>query len=301
MNSNPVTKFHKDKSLIFRMYFTIFMLGILYAIFSLFLLASGVPVTFIVLIVAGMVVFQYYTSDKLLLRSTGAKIIDEKSDQALFDTVRNLANNYGMPMPKIAVIESKVPNAFATGRNPDNSVVAVTTGIRERLTELELRAVLGHELAHVYNQDMKVLAIANFLTTITSFLMTMFFWNMMFGGMGRNRNNGSGGFMVVYLVTIIVYFIGQLLVLALTRHREYGADNTGAEITGDPESLANALEKISGSLARIPDQDLRKLQTANAFLIIPSALKGEGSMNLFSTHPPVEERVKRLRNLKHRF
>ena len=134
MNSNPVTKFHKDKSLIFRMYFTIFMLGILYAIFSLFLLASGVPVTFIVLIVGGMVVFQYYTSDKLLLKSTGAKIIDEKSDQALFDTVRNLANNYGMPMPKIAVIESNVPNAFATGRNPDNSVVAVTTGIRERLT-----------------------------------------------------------------------------------------------------------------------------------------------------------------------
>ena len=209
MNSNPVTKFHKDKSLIFRMYFTIFMLGILYAIFSLFLLASGVPVTFIVLIVGGMVVFQYYTSDKLLLKSTGAKIIDEKSDQALFDTVRNLANNYGMPMPKIAVIESNVPNAFATGRNPDNSVVAVTTGIRERLTELELRAVLGHELAHVSNQDMKVLAIANFLTTITSFLMTMFFWNMMFGGMGRNRNNGSRGFMVVYLVTIIVYFIGQ--------------------------------------------------------------------------------------------
>ena len=107
--------------------------------------------------------------------------------------------------------------------------------------------------------------------------------------------------MIVYLVTIIVYFIGQLLVLSLTRHREYGADHTGAEITGDPESLANALEKISGSLARIPDQDLRKLQTANAFLIIPSALKGEGSMNLFSTHPPVEERVKRLRNLKHRF
>ena len=283
------------------MYFTIFMLGVLYGIFSLFLLASGVPITFIVLIVGVMMLFQYYTSDKLVLKSTGAKIINENSDPALFNIVRNLANNYSMPMPKVAVIESNVPNAFATGRNPDNSVVAITTGIRERLTELELRAVIGHELAHVANQDMKVLAIANFLTTITSFLMTMFFWNMMFGGMGRNRNNGSSGIMIVYLVTIIVYFIGQLLVLSLTRHREYGADHTGAEITGDPESLASALEKISGSLARIPDQDLRKLQTANAFLIIPSALKGEGSMNLFSTHPPVEERVKRLRNLKHRF
>ena len=301
MDSNPVTKFHKDKSLILRMYFTIFMLGVLYGIFSLFLLASGVPITFIVLIVGVMMLFQYYTSDKLVLKSTGAKIINENSDPALFNIVRIFANNYSIPMPKVAVIESSVPIAFATGRNPDNSVVAITTGIRERLTELELRAVIGHELAHVANQDMKVLAIANFLTTITSFLMTMFFWNMMFGGMGRNRNNGSSGIMIVYLVTIIVYFIGQLLVLSLTRHREYGADHTGAEITGDPESLASALEKISGSLARIPDQDLRKLQTANAFLIIPSALKGEGSMNLFSTHPPVEERVKRLRNLKHRF
>ncbi|MBA31062.1 MAG: zinc metalloprotease HtpX [Chloroflexi bacterium] len=301
MNSNPVTKFHKDKSLILRMYFTVFMLGVLYSIFSLFLLSAGIPLTFIFLIVGAMVVFQYYTSDKLVLKSTGAKIIDEQSNPKLFSIVRNLANNYNMPMPKVAIIDSMVPNAFATGRNSQNSVVAVTKGIIERLTELELRAVLGHELAHVANQDMKVLAIANFLTTLTSFLMTMFFWNMMFGGMGRTRNNSSGGIMIIYLVTMLVYFLGQILVLSLTRHREYGADHTGSEITGDPESLANALEKISGSLARIPDQDLRKFQTANAFLIIPSALKGEGSMNLFSTHPPTEERVKRLRNLKHRF
>ena len=265
MNSNPVTKFHKDKSLILRMYFTIFMLGILYAIFSLFLLASGVPVTFIVLIVGVMVVFQYYTSDKLILKSTGAKIIDQESDPALFNIVRNLANNYDMPMPKVAVIKSNVPNAFATGRNPDNSVVAITTGIRERLTELELRAVLGHELAHVANQDMKILAVANFLTTITSFLMTMFFWNMMFGGVGRSRNNGSGGIMIVYLVTILVYFIGQLLVLALTRHREYGADHTGAEITGDPESLASALEKISGSLAEFQTKILENYKQPMPF------------------------------------
>ena len=301
MNSNPVTKFHKDKSLILRMYFTVFMLGVLYFIFSLFLLSTGIPITFIFLIVGAMVVFQYYTSDKLVLKSAGAKIIDEKSDPKLFSIVRSLSNNYNMPMPKVAIIDSKVPNAFATGRNPQNSVVAVTKGIIERLSELELRAVLGHELAHVANQDMKVLAIANFLTTLTSFLMTMFFWNMMFGGISRGRNSSSGGIMIIYLVTMLVYFLGQILVLSLTRHREYGADHTGAEITGDPDSLANALEKISGSLARIPDQDLRKFQTANAFLIIPSALKGEGSMNFFSTHPPIEERVKRLRNLKHRF
>jgi len=203
-------------------------------------------------------------------------------------------------MPKIAVIDTAIPNAFATGRNPKNALVAVTTGIQQRLSDRELSAVIGHELAHVANRDMRVLAIANFLVTLTSFLMTMLFWNMLFGGMGGRRNNNGGGIMMVYLVTIIVYFIGQLLVLALTRYREYGADHTGAEISGDPGALADALEKISGTIANIPDKDLRKLQTANAFLIIPAALKGEGSMNLFSTHPPLQERIKRLRELEQR-
>ena len=200
----------------------------------------------------------------------------------------------------MAIIDTAVPNAFATGRNPKNALVAVTVGIHQRLSERELQAVIGHELAHVANRDMRILAIANFLVTLTSFLMTMLFWNMLFGGMGSRRNNGGGGMMMVYLVTIIVYFVGQLLVLALTRYREFGADHTGAEISGDPGALADALEKISGTVAGIPDQDLRKLQTANAFLIIPAALKSQGSMNLFSTHPPLEERVRRLRELEQR-
>jgi heat shock protein HtpX len=178
----------------------------------------------------------------------------------------------------------------------------VTSGIRQRLSDRELEAVLGHEIAHVTNRDMRVLAIANFLVTVTSFLMTMLFFNMLFGGMRRDSRDGggAGGLMVVYLVTIVVYFIGQLLVLALTRYREYGADHTGSEISGDPGALASALEKISGSMALIPDQDLRRLQTANAFLIVPLALKGQGMSNLFSTHPPVEERIRRLRELEMR-
>jgi heat shock protein HtpX len=266
----------------------------------MFLLAAGTPLMFVVPIVGVMVVVQYYMSDRLILMSTGAKEVSSEQAPQLHLMVKTLADRYEMPMPKVAIIDTAVPNAFATGRNPKNALVAVTVGIQQRLSERELQAVIGHELAHVANRDMRILAIANFLVTLTSFLMTILFWNMLFGGMGSRRNNGGGGMMMVYMVTILVYFVGQLLVLALTRYREFGADHTGSEISGDPGALADALEKISGTVAGIPDQDLRKLQTANAFLIIPAALKSQGSMNLFSTHPPLEERVRRLRELEQR-
>ena len=282
------------------MYFTMFMLGFLYAVFALFLYAAGTGMIFIAPIVGIMVAVQYFMSDRLILMSTGAKQVSAEQEPELHQMVKTLADRYEMPMPKVAVIDTEVPNAFATGRNPKNALVAVTTGIQRRLNKRELQAVIGHELAHVANRDMKVLAIANFLVTLTSFLMTMLFWNMLFGGMGGRRNNSGSGIMIVYLVTIVVYFLGQLLVLALTRYREYGADHTGAEISGNPGALADALEKISGTVNTIPDKDLRKLQTANAFLIIPAALKNEGSMNLWSTHPPLTERVKRLRELEQR-
>ena len=280
------------------MYFTMFMLGILYGVFALFLMAVNFPIILIGVIVALLVGVQYFLSDRMIMWSTGAKQVDRSQEPELFAMVERVAMKADMPMPKVAVINSMVPNAFATGRNPKNALVAVTAGIRQRLSDRELEAVMAHEIAHVRNRDMRVLAVANFLVTITSFLMTMLFWNMLFGGFGRRQQ--SGGIMLVYLVTILVYFLGQLLVLALTRYREYGADHSGAEISGDPGALANALEKISGSMARIPDEDLRKLQTASAFMIIPAALKGESAMNLFSTHPPVEDRIRRLRELERR-
>lgn len=280
------------------MYFTMFMLGVLYGVFALFLMAVNFPIIWIGVIVAGLVGVQYFLSDKMIMWSTGAKEVSRAEEPELFAMVERVATKAGMPMPKVAVINSMVPNAFATGRNPKNALVAVTVGIRQRLSGRELEAVMAHEIAHVRNRDMRVLAVANFLVTVTSFLMTMLFWNMLFGGFGRRQQ--SGGILLVYLVTILVYFLGQLLVLALTRYREYGADHSGAEISGDPGALASALEKISGSMARIPDEDLRKLQTASAFMIIPAALKGESAMNLFSTHPPVEDRIRRLRELEKR-
>ena len=298
MASFSRAKFKKDTGLVTRMYFTMFMLGILYGVFALFLMAVNFPIILIGVIVALLVGVQYFLSDRMIMWSTGAKQVDRSQEPELFAMVERVAMKADMPMPKVAVINSMVPNAFATGRNPKNALVAVTAGIRQRLSDRELEAVMAHEIAHVRNRDMRVLAVANFLVTITSFLMTMLFWNMLFGGFGRRQQ--SGGIMLVYLVTILVYFLGQLLVLALTRYREYGADHSGAEISGDPGALANALEKISGSMARIPDEDLRKLQTASAFMIIPAALKGESAMKLFSTHPPVEDRIKRLRELERR-
>ena len=298
MASFSRAKFKKDTGLVTRMYFTMFMLGILYGVFALFLMAVNFPIILIGVIVALLVGVQYFLSDRMIMWSTGAKQVDRSQEPELFAMVERVAMKADMPMPKVAVIDSMVPNAFATGRNPKNALVAVTVGIRQRLSDRELEAVMAHEIAHVRNRDMRVLAVANFLVTITSFLMTMLFWNMLFGGFGRRQQ--SGGIMLVYLVTILVYFLGQLLVLALTRYREYGADHSGAEISGDPGALANALEKISGSMARIPDEDLRKLQTASAFMIIPAALKGESAMNLFSTHPPVEDRIRRLRELERR-
>ena len=298
MTSLSTKKFKRDSGLVTRMYFTMFMLGVLYGVFALFLMAVNFPIIWIGVIVAGLVGVQYFLSDKMIMWSTGAKEVSRAEEPELFAMVERVATKAGMPMPKVAVINSMVPNAFATGRNPKNALVAVTVGIRQRLSGRELEAVMAHEIAHVRNRDMRVLAVANFLVTVTSFLMTMLFWNMLFGGFGRRQQ--SGGILLVYLVTILVYFLGQLLVLALTRYREYGADHSGAEISGDPGALASALEKISGSMARIPDEDLRKLQTASAFMIIPAALKGDSAMNLFSTHPPVEDRIRRLRELEKR-
>jgi heat shock protein HtpX len=293
MNSDRSTrKLKRDSGIVFRMYFTMVLIGIIYGVFAYVMMRLGVPLAFIAAIVLGLAVFQYFMSDRLVMMSTGAQEVSEDDAPHLHAMIRELVDRYGMPMPKVAIINSVMPNAFATGRNPENALVAVTTGILQRLTRRELRAVLGHELAHVANRDMKVLAISNFFVTLTSFLMTMFFFNMLFG----RRGGGSGPFLIAYLVTILVYFIGKLLVLALTRYREYGADHTGAEISGDPGALADALEKISMGIDYIPDEDLRRLQTAQAFLIVP-ALKGFAG-NMFSTHPPIEERIARLRELE---
>ena len=288
-------KFKRDKELVLRMYFTWFLLGILYFFFAMLLNTFGVQFGFIAVIVLVLGSIQYFMSDKMVLYSSGAKLIKRADDEELFLIVDELSHSAGIDPPKIAIMDSNVLNAFATGRNTKNSLIAVTTGLRKSLNRSELRAVVAHEIAHIVNGDVKVLAIANFFVMLSSFLMQMFFWNMLFGGMGRNRDNGggAGAIFILYIATMIVYFIGQLLVLALTRYREFGADYTGSNISGEPIELASALRKISISSISIPSQDLRQFKTANAFMIIP-ALSGDDISRLMSTHPPVEDRIRRL-------
>ena len=288
-------KFKRDKELVLRMYFTWFLLGILYFFFAMLLNTFGVQFGFIAVIVLVLGSIQYFMSDKMVLYSSGAKLIKRADDEELFLIVDELSHSAGIDPPKIAIMDSNVLNAFATGRNTKNSLIAVTTGLRKNLNRSELRAVVAHEIAHIVNGDVKVLAIANFFVMLSSFLMQMFFWNMLFGGMGRNRDNGggAGAIFILYIATMIVYFIGQLLVLALTRYREFGADYTGSNISGEPIELASALRKISISSISIPSKDLRQFKTANAFMIIP-ALSGDDISRLMSTHPPVEDRIRRL-------
>lgn len=204
-----------------------------------------------------------------------------------------------MPVPKkIAVIDTHVPNAFATERNPKNAVVAVTRGLLIRLDGSEIEAVLAHELAHVKNRDVMVLTWASVIVIMAGYLLQMLFWMSLIGGRGDRRDGGQAAMimMAVYFGTIAVYFLSQILIMALSRYREYAADRSGSIVTGAPLQLASALGKISNEMYRIPEKDLRQVEHASAFFIVP-ALKGNTAARLFSSHPPVEKRIEKLRDM----
>ncbi len=293
----------RDGGLRWRMWFVYFSLTLLYLFFIAALAALGIEIGFVLVIVAILLLVQYFASDKLVLRSMGAKEVSPEEQPKLHAMVDRLVAQAEMPKPKLAIANSDVPNAFATGRNPKNSVVCVTTGIMRRLDDGELEAVLGHELTHIKNRDVRVMTLASFFATVAAMLMQMLMWMSLLGGMGAHRGGRGGGgsffaaMMLAYLVSIVVYFVATLLILALSRYREYSADRGGALLTGAPSRLASALTKISGTIARIPTEDLRKVETANAFFII-SALKGESLAGLLASHPPVNKRVERLRSLE---
>jgi heat shock protein HtpX len=294
----------RDRELTFRMFFTMFMLALLYVAFIGLLFWAGVPWFFILIISIGMAVFQYFMSDKLVLATTGAKVVTPEQEPWLHATIDRLAAIGDIPKPKkVAIMESHVPNAFATGRNPKNAVVAVTRGLLNRLNQQEVEAVLGHELTHVKNRDVMVLTWASIIVIMAGYLLQMLFWMNLFGGFGGDRGDRREGgqaalvMLAVYVGTILVYFLSQLLILALSRYREYAADRGGAMLTGAPMQLASALQKISSDMYRIPEKDLRQVEHASAFFIIP-ALKGDTVASLFSSHPPVEKRIARLQNMQ---
>ena len=292
----------RDSELTFRMFFTMFMLGLLYVAFIGLLFWAGISPIFIGVIAVVMALFQYYGSDKLVLMTTRAKVVSPQEEPRLHATIERLAAMADMPKPKsIAIMDTHVPNAFATGRNPKNSVIAVTRGLLSRLDEKEVEAVLAHELTHVKNRDVAVLTWASIIVIMAGYMMQMLFWMSLFGGIGgRDRRDGGNAAMImlaVYVGTIAVYFLSQLLIMALSRYREYAADRGSAIITGAPLQLASALSKISNDMYRIPEKDLRQVERANAFFIIPK-LKDDKMASLFSSHPSVDTRIERLRDMQ---
>ena len=297
MSSQPAN-ISKDSGLTLRMFFTGFLLFLVYIVFFGILLISGLPVAFVLIFGIGMVFFQYFFSDRLVLATTRAKVTTQEEYPELHEMIEKLAVQSGIPKPKkIALMDIDAPNAFATGRSPKHATIAVTTGLLRRLNDEELEGVLGHELTHVKNRDVAVMTWASLIIVIAGFLMQMMFWMSLFGGFGGHRREGGGNAMMimlaVYVGIIVIYFVSQILTMALSRYREFAADRTGAIITGNPLALASALKKISGQIAQIPEKDLRTVEHANAFFIIP-ALQGKSIASMLSSHPSTDDRVAKL-------
>jgi heat shock protein HtpX len=283
----------RDWGLTVRVWFTGLLLLLLYLVFMTILLAFGVGLWFIVLLAVGMGLVQYFFSDKLVLWSTGAKVIAEDEQPELHRMVEKLCREADLPMPKIAIMQSPVPNAFATGRSPKHAVVACTDSIMRLLNRDELEAVLAHELSHVKNRDILTMTLASFIAMIASMIMQSFFFSALFGG--RSREGGS--WIIIWIVSILVYAISTLLILALSRYREFAADRGSAQITRNPRALISALNKISGRIEVVPPEAKAKIEGANAFFIIP-ALSGNTIMELLSTHPPLEKRIANLEKVE---
>ncbi len=297
--------YRPDGQLAFRMVMTMFLLVLVYVAF-VFALGSifpnlGFAFFFVIaLILAGA---QFYFADKIAMWSMNARVVSEAEEPQLHAMVERLAQQANLPKPRIALVNTSVPNAFATGRNERNAVICVTTGIMQRLTPPEMEAVLAHELTHVLNHDVLVMTIASFFSMVAGLMTRSMLYGMMWGGMGygggrRGRDN-NGGVILVFLISALVAAISFVLVRTLSRYRELAADRGSALITGQPGNLASALMKISDAVqsGRIPDRDLRQAQTVNALAIIP-AIKGDDLSELFSTHPSLHHRIEQLQKIQ---
>jgi heat shock protein HtpX len=240
----------------------------------------------------GLAFVQYYTSDKIALAASRAKVVERDEAPELHDMVERLCAMADLPKPRIAVVPTDVPNAFATGRNPKNSVVAVTEGLWYRLSKPEVEGVLAHELSHIGNRDVAIMTVSSFFAMVAALLMRVGLFGGMFGG-GRDRGGGTPVWLIMFLVAMLTYVLSYVLILMISRYREYAADRGAAIITGAPENLMSALQRIAGQIQQIPQKDLREVQGLNAFFIVPTNVKSSFA-ELFMTHPPLEKRLARL-------
>ncbi|MEV7022369.1 zinc metalloprotease HtpX [Kitasatospora sp. NPDC093558] len=290
------TRFAPDRGLTGRMVGTMFVIGLLYVGFTgllIVLLRGAWPL--IVLISGGLFVAQFWFSDKITERAMGARPVSPEEYPQLHGTVDRLCALADMPKPRVAVADSDMPNAFATGRNPQNAVVCVTTGLLRRLEPEELEGVLAHELSHVAHRDVAVMTIAGFLGVLAGAMTRIAMYGGFIGG-GRDNNdqNAAIAALVIPLVSIVVYAISFLLTRLLSRYRELAADRAAAQLTGRPSALASALTKVTGQIAAIPSKDLRQAQPYNAFYFAPALNAKETASQLLSTHPTLEKRLEQL-------
>jgi heat shock protein HtpX len=292
----------RDAGLSLRMLFTGACLGLLYVLFAVVLFSVlKIGLAPMLVIVLGLGFVQYYTSDKLALAASGAKIVTPEQAPELHAMVERLCAMANLPKPRVAVVDTDVPNAFATGRNPKHAVVAITTGLWRRLEPQEVEGVLAHELSHVANRDVLVMTVASFFAMLAAMLTR---WGLFFGmwgggfggGYGGNRNNNNNQvpvWLIVFVVSMVVYAISFVLIRTISRYREYAADRGSALITGAPEHLMSALQKISSGITQIPQRDLREVAGMNAFFIMPTNWKQQMSEWMMD-HPPLEKRLAAL-------
>jgi heat shock protein HtpX len=303
-----------DRGLNIRMFTTGLMLVLLYGAVVGILIAVGISYVVVLVIAAAILFCQYWFSDKIALFGMGGHIVTPEQAPELHGVIDRLCALADMKKPRVALADTDVPNAFATGRSPNNAVVCATAGLMRRLDEPELEAVLAHELSHVAHRDVAVMTIASFLGVVAGLVTRVMFWTGMMGGFGGNNrggNNNQGGDnaamveMIVLLVSVVVYAISFLLTRALSRYRELAADRSGALLTGQPSVLASALVKVTGEMSRIPTRDLRSAETFNAFYFTPalsSNNKNSGNglsiSSLFSTHPSLQQRLDQLARIE---
>ena len=293
------TRFRTDRGLQARMAITMFLIGLLFVAFMGALVAINVGPVVIVVIGGAFLFFQFWASDRIALYAMNGKIVTPEQAPELHAIVDRLCALADMPKPQVAIAQSDIPNAFATGRSPNRAVVCATTGIMRRLEPEELEGVLAHELSHVAHRDVMVMTFASFLGIVAGMITRFTLYAGMFGGGyggRRNDNNNNAALMVfaVMIVSIIVYALSFILTRALSRYRELSADRAGALLTGAPSALASALTKVTGDMARIPTRDLRSAEPFNAFFFTPALAQGFSISSLFSTHPSLEKRLEQL-------
>ncbi|HEY1833306.1 MAG TPA: zinc metalloprotease HtpX [Solirubrobacteraceae bacterium] len=290
--------FGRDTGLQARMLLTMFLLGLLYVVFVGILFAAGAAAGLIVVIAVALLLLQLFGSDKLAMATMGVKEVSAAEEPELHGIVERLCVQADLPMPRVCVMETSMPNAFAMGRSRKSTTVCATRGILELLDAAELEGVMAHELTHVINRDVMVMTLAGFFASLASMILqfALFFGGGFGGGYGRSRDEEEDIFLII-LVSAVVYAISFLLLRALSRYREFAADRGSAVLTGRPSALASALLKISGTMERVPRQDLRAAEGMSAFFIVPARAKNS-LMNLFADHPPLEQRLAALERLE---